>query len=95
MMLSGILTTVVGVILASIMVLISVFIFFPDLFSSHQVIDMVQGAPTDSQPKYPFDLLFMILGVTIIVNMLIGTFVAVMTSYATKRDQTQDEPAVI
>jgi hypothetical protein len=95
MMMSGLLTTVTGVILASIIAFISVFIFFPDLFSTHQVINMVQGAPATGQPRYPFDLLFMILGVTIIMNMLVGAFVAVMTSYATKRDQTQDKPAVI
>jgi heme/copper-type cytochrome/quinol oxidase subunit 2 len=95
MMISGLLTTITGVILASIIAFVSVFIFFPDLFSSHPVINMVQGAPATGQPKYPFDLLFMILGVTIIMNMLVGAFVAVMTSYATKRDQTQDKPAVI
>ncbi|HMG82245.1 MAG TPA: hypothetical protein VK559_04350 [Ferruginibacter sp.] len=95
MMLSGLLTTVVGVIIASILVSISVFVFFPDLFSTQPVINMVQGAPIVAQPKYPVNLLVMILGVTIIMNTLIGAFVAVMTSYATKRDQTQDRPAVI
>jgi membrane protease YdiL (CAAX protease family) len=95
MMMSGLLTTIAGVILASVIVFISVFIFFPDLFSTHQVVNMVQNAPAESQPKYPYNLLFMILGETIIVNMLVGAFVAVMTSYATKRDQTQDKPAVI
>ncbi|HTB51305.1 MAG TPA: hypothetical protein VK718_00915 [Ferruginibacter sp.] len=95
MMMSGLLTTVVGVLIASLIAFISVFAFFPDLFSSHPVINMVKDAPVDGQPKYPFNLLFMILGVTIIVNMLIGSFVAVVTSYATKRDQTRDKPAVI
>jgi hypothetical protein len=95
MMMSGLLTTIAGVILASVIAFISVFVFFPDLFSSHQVVNMVQNAPAESQPKYPYDLLFMILGETIIVNMLVGAFVSVMTSYATKRDQTQDKPAVI
>ena len=95
MMMSGLLTTITGVIISSIIVFISVFAFFPDLFSTHQVVDMVQDAPATGQPKYPSDLLFMILGVTIIVNMLIGAFVAVITSYASKRDQTRDKPAVI
>ena|ERR1700741_1287753 len=95
MMMSGLLTTITGVIISSVIVFISVFAFFPDLFSTHQVVNMVQDAPADSQPKYPFNLLFMILGVTIIVNMLIGSFVAVVTSYASKRDQTRDKPAVI
>lgn len=95
MMMSGLLCTIAGVIIASIIVFISVFVFFPDLFTTHQVADIISGAPATGQPKYPVNLLVMILGVTIILNMLIGSFAAVMTSYATKRDQTQDKPAVI
>ena len=95
MMMSGLLTTIAGVIISAIMVFISVYIFFPDLFSTNQVTDMIKDAPATWQPRYPFNLLFMILGVTVIVNMLIGSFVAVVTSYATKRDQTKDKPAVI
>ncbi len=95
MMMSGILTTIAGVILAAIIATISTFIFFPDLFSTHQVVDMIQDAPATAEPKYPSNLLFMILGVTIIVNMLVGCFVSVITSYAGKRDQTKDKPAVL
>lgn len=93
MLIAGNLATVAGVLIASLLVLGSFIIYFPDVISPVQTSDVIRDAPSTIQPQRPSGLLFMIMLITIFGNTSVGAFVSVITAYVGKKNQTRDKPA--
>jgi len=93
MLLSGILTTITGIIIAVIAIFIEMWIAFPNLFGSLPSEEIIAGAPATNKAGNPGKLLLMILTTAFIGNFAVGAFISVVTSYAGKIDQRKDEPA--
>lgn len=93
MLIAGNLATVAGVAIASLLVIGSFIIYFPDLISSVPTTDVIRDAPSTIQPQRPSGLLFMIMLITIFGNTSVGSFVSVITAYVGKKNQTRDKPA--
>jgi len=95
MLTAGFLATVVGTIVSAIVVIISMFIFFPDLFSAHPPAEVLAHANSEARTQYPSGFLFMILLDVILGNASVGLFASILTSYVNKRNQTRDKPAQV
>src|SRR4051812_16509067 len=95
MLSAGFLATVVGTIISAIAVVISMFIFFPDLFSAHPPAEVLAHANSEARTQYPSGFLFMVLLDVILGNASVGLFASILTSYVNKRNQTEDKPAHI
>lgn len=93
MLIAGNLATIVGVAIASIMVIVSFFFFYPNVFSVTPTDSLLQHTPTAVQPERPSGLLFMMMLLTIFANASVGSFVSVVTAYVGKKNQTRDKPA--
>jgi hypothetical protein len=90
MMVEGIFTTIVGVVISSILLLLSIFLYFPTMLpmAANRVI---ANAPETIQTNHPTDLFLMILINTIIANFSVGAFIAALIAYVGKRDQRDDK----
>jgi len=95
MLAAGHLATLVGTILSAIVVIISMFIFFPDLFSAHPSGEVLANANVGARTQFPSGFLFMIMLDVILGNASVGSFASILTSYVNKRNQTRDKPADI
>jgi len=95
MLIAGHLATLVGTILSAVVVTILMFVFFPDLFSTHPSGEVLAQANTEAKTPYPSGFLFMILLDVILGNASVGSFASILTSYVNKRNQTKDRPANI
>jgi hypothetical protein len=93
MLIAGNLATLAGVFMAVLMVIVSFFFFFPDVFSVTPTESLVQNAPSTIQPNRPSGLLFMLMILTVFGNTSVGAFVSVVTAYVGKKNQTRDKPA--
>ena len=92
MLLAGQLATLAGIAIAICLVTITMLFFFPHLFSHLPADRIVKGAPVQTQPENPGELLLMILSTTIIGNFAVGSFISVLVAYACARDQARDKP---
>lgn len=92
MLLAGQLATLAGIAIAIVLVAVTMLFFFPHLFSHLPADRLVKGAPVQTQPENPGELLLMILSTTIIGNFAVGSFISVLVAYAGEKDQTGDKP---
>lgn len=90
MMVEGLFTTIIGVIISCILLLVSIFLFFPTMLpmAANKVIE---NAPETMQTNHPSDLLLMVMINTIIVNVGVGALMSVIVAYAGKKNQTTDK----
>ena len=95
MLAAGHLATLVGTILSVVVVIITMFIFFPDMFSAHPANQVLAHANSEARTQYPSGFLFMILLDAILGNASAGSFVSILASYANKKNQMRDKPADI
>ena len=93
MLAAGNLATLVGTILSVIIVTIAMFIFFPDMFSSHPPSEVLANANTEAKTQYPSGFLFMVLLDAILGNASAGAFVSILASHVNKKNQMRDKPA--
>ncbi len=93
MLAAGHLATVVGTILSVVIVIITMFIFFPHMFSAHPAVQVLAHANSEATTQYPSGFLFMILLDAILGNATAGSFVSILASFANKKNQMRDKPA--
>ena len=90
MLTAGNLASMVGVAISVILVLISVFLFFPHLIKEVPHNQVLSGSPVTLQPDRPIGLLGTILLVTIIGNIAVGSFISIITAYAGRSRRIKD-----
>ena len=96
MVLASHLTTIAGTILSIIFCAIMMFVFYPDIFSSVPPDTGLQDAPPNTNhPEHLSGWFFMILINALVLNFGAGSFISIMVSYAGKKNQTKDKPALL
>jgi hypothetical protein len=93
MLAAGHLATLVGTIISVVVVIIAMFIFFPDMFSAHPANQVLAHANSEARTQYPSGFLFMVLLDAILGNATAGSFVSILASYANKKNQMRDKPS--
>lgn len=91
MLISGHLTAVTGIVIACILSLLLVFIFSPDVFSSHPDTVLENANPAQQGIGKPRGVLFVLFMDAIIGNFCTGSFVSLLFPYTIKKDQTKDK----
>ena len=91
MMIAGHIATLVGVYFSCVLSAISFLLFHPALFSAKSPDRVVENVTPWMSPDRPIELLFIILSVAIIANFSVGSFISVVTAYASKVNQTKDK----
>ena len=95
MLIAGHSATVIGVIIACLMVICAGLIFYPSIFTWVPVNEVVRNSPPTIQPHRRSSLLLMVLLATVICNFGVGSFISIIMSYAAKQDQTRDKQAAL
>jgi len=93
MMLSTHLTLIVGVVLATILSVLSTYIFFGNLADTKPNDAIIENAHTTTEVSRPSGLVMLILIYAAIVNFAVGSFLSVLVAYVGKRNQIKDKPA--
>lgn len=95
MLIAGHMTTLTGIVIASLLATVAMLFFNPNLFSNVPTEEILPGAAPQDQTSKPAYLLMMILATATFGNFATGSFISVIVSYAGKRDQTKDKPVNI
>jgi hypothetical protein len=93
MLISSHLAIIVGVVLAVILSIIAVFVFFGDLSDVKPTDAIVEDGKFGAGANRPSGLLMMILIYATVPNFALSSFISVIISYVWKRNQTKDKPA--
>jgi hypothetical protein len=91
MMIAGHAATFAGVYFSCMFTVISFLFFNPALFSPMHPDKVVENSTPWMQPDKPVELLFIILSVATIANFSVGSFISIVTAYASKVNQTKDK----
>jgi len=91
MMIAGHVATLTGIYFSCLFTVISFLFFHPALFSNRPPDKVVENVNDWMNPNKPIELLFIILSVAIIANFSVGSFISVVTAYASKVNQTKDK----
>jgi MFS family permease len=89
MLMAGHLTTGVGVVITCILLALSCMLFMPTANA------ILPDAPATITEGKVGSILFIVFVNAILGNFLGGSFISLITSYAVKRNQTKDKPAVL
>ena len=91
MMMAGHIATLTGIYFSCLFTVACFLFLYPQLFSAVPVDRVVEDVPSWMQPDKPIELLFIILSVAITANFSVGSFISVVTAYASKVNQTRDK----
>ena len=93
MLLTSHVAIVVGVLLATIFTILSMYIIFGDLGEARPTDTILKDADPSSTITRPAGLLVMILIYAVVTNFAVSSFLTVLISYVFKKNQTKDKPA--
>jgi uncharacterized membrane protein len=85
--------TLIGIILAVILSLISVYAIFGSLTDLRPNNAVLEGANASAAVSRPAGILIMILIYATVANFAFSSFISVLISYVGKKNQTKDKPA--
>ena len=91
MTLAGHFVTIAGIVFSCILSTICFVLFDTNLFETNSPKVIITSAPATINPTRSLSLLFMILSVATIGNFSVGSFISVVTAYASKVNQTRDK----
>jgi hypothetical protein len=88
-------TTITGIIISTIVAVIALLIFVPDILSSGQSDTVLENAPSTTGTGKTHGLVFMLFMNAIIGNLVAGSLPSIILSYTAKRDQTKDRKSEV
>jgi len=91
MLTAGNITTILGVLISCLLVLILLIIFVPGLFAYGMAAKTLKDAPANTVRDKTNGLNFMIFANAIIGNISTGAFVSIIYPFALKGDQTKEK----
>lgn len=91
MAIGGHFATIAGIIFSCVIATICYVLFNAGLFQPASSTNAVENAPATLGSTQPMNLLLLIFSVATIGNFSVGSFISVVTAYASKVNQTRDK----